>query len=97
MITRLTFNALDQQEPITSAAVSQAPSKTLERLEQMTSSNAFQRKLEEIEESGATSYDKIKILTEPIDLSGFEELDAAEKKDNVSADDFVLDGVEELF
>jgi len=98
VITRLTFNALDQQEPTsTSAAMPQAPSKNLERLEQMTSSNAFQRKLEEIEESGAASYDKIKILTEPIDLSGFEELDAVEKKDTASADDFVLDGVEELF
>jgi hypothetical protein len=60
----------------------------------MTTANAFKRKLDEIEESGDISSDKIKIFTDPIDLSGFEELD--EKKGKVT-DDFLLEDVEELF
>jgi hypothetical protein len=60
----------------------------------MTTSNAFKRKLDEIEESGDISSDKIKIFTDQIDLSGFEELD--EKKGKVT-DDFLLEDVEELF
>lgn len=100
VVTRLTFNTVDDHIEAAghgsmSQSTSNAPSKTLERLEQMTSANAFQRKLEEIEESGYAASDKIKIFTEPIDLSGFEDLD--DKKPPAAKDDFMLDDVEELF
>jgi hypothetical protein len=100
VITRLTSNNIEDYTGGTNNSYSQidepvsAPSKTLERLEQMTTANAFKRKLDEIEESGDISSDKIKIFTDPIDLSGFEELD--EKKGKVT-DDFLLEDVEELF
>jgi hypothetical protein len=100
VITRLTSNNTEDYTGGTNNSYSQmddpvsAPSKTLERLEQMTTANAFKRKLDEIEESGDISSDKIKIFTDPIDLSGFEELD--EKKGKVT-DDFLLEDVEELF
>ena len=100
VITRLMSNNIEDYTGGTSNTTSQmddpvsAPSKTLERLEQMTTANAFKRKLDEIEESGDISSDKIKIFTDPIDLSGFEELD--EKKGKVT-DDFLLEDVEELF
>lgn len=104
VITRLTFNNVDNDDndkyntnnnnnhvsiSSQSEVKSSAP-KTLERLEQMATSNAFQRKLEEIEDTS----DRIKILTEPIDLSGFEELD---EKKSFPKDDYLLEDVEELF
>jgi len=100
VITRLASNNIEDytgntdNTPYQRDEPDHSPSKTLERLEQMTTANAFQRKLDEIEESGDISSDKIKIFTEPIDLSGFEDLD--EKKERVT-DDFVLENVEELF
>lgn len=96
VITRLTFNTAEADEENykreANNAPQQQPPKTLERLEQMATSNTMRRKLEEMEEDHS---DRIKIFTEPIDLSGFEDLD--EKKSKTSADDFVLDDVEELF
>ena len=94
VITRLTSNNIEDYTTSQMDDPVSAPSKTLERLEQMTTANAFKRKLDEIEESGDISSDKIKIFTDPIDLSGFEELD--EKKGKVT-DDFLLEDVEELF
>ena len=104
VITRLTFNGGDDDGDhhnsnsnshvsmsSQSDVKTSAPPKTLERLEQMATSNAFQRKLEEIEDTS----DRIKILTEPIDLSGFEELD--EKKASFQKEDYLLEDVEELF
>jgi hypothetical protein len=91
VVTRLTFNDIDSvlnedniEEKI------QAP-KTIERLEEISTSRALQRKLEEEEDDDD---EKIKIHTDTIDLSGFDVLD--EDKSNYVSHDIVLDGVEEL-
>ena len=89
VVTRLTFNDNDMdikkkdEEP-----------KSLERLDEINTSRAIERKLEEESDSDYED-DRIKISGETIDLSGFDVLDE-ETKVNSSSHDFVLDGVEEL-
>jgi hypothetical protein len=91
VVTRLTFNDIDSvlnennvEEKI------QAP-KNIERLEEISTSRALQRKLEEEEDD---DNEKIKIHTDTIDLSGFDVLDL--DKSNYVSHDIVLDGIEEL-
>jgi len=71
VITRLTFNdfdaVLDGKDSVQNV---EAP-KTIERLEEISSARAMQRKLEEEEEDD----DRIKIHTDSIDLTGFDVLD----------------------
>ena len=92
VITRLSFNDMDSV--LDSAGKENAISapKTIERLEEISSNNAFRRKLEE--DSSDDEDDKIKIHTDMIDLSGFDILD--DISSNKASSDFVLDGVEEL-
>ncbi len=91
VVTRLTFNDIDSvlNEDNVEEKI-QAP-KTIERLEEISTSRALQRKLEEQEDDDD---EKIKIHTDTIDLSGFDVLD--EDKSNYVSHDIVLDGVEEL-
>ena len=49
--------------------------KSLERLEEISTSRAIQRKLDEEESDDDYDDDRIHIHTEPIDLSGFDVLD----------------------
>jgi hypothetical protein len=95
VITRLTFNnvdtILDDEEKIIKK--DDGP-KSIERLEELSSSMAIQRKLEE--ETNIDD-DRIKISGDTIDLSGFDILDEEpDPRVNGSSHDFVLDGVEEL-
>lgn len=87
VITRLSFNdydaVLDEKDKVENI---NAP-KTIERLEEISTSRALQRKLDE-EDSDEDS-DRIHIHTEPIDLSGFEILD--EKTPSALNDIPVLD------
>jgi hypothetical protein len=91
--TRLTFNDIDSMlDENNNNQLIQAP-KTIERLEEISTNRAFQRKLEE--ESSDDEDDKIKIHTDDmIDLSGFDILD--EISGPKPSDDFILDGIEEL-
>ena len=91
VVTRLTFNDVDSvlNEDNTEEKV-QAP-KNIERLEEISTSRALQRKLEEEEDDDD---EKIKIHTDTIDLSGFDVLDL--DKSNYVSHDIVLDGIEEL-
>ena len=66
--------------------------KTIERLEEISTNNAFRRKLEE--DSSDDEDDKIKIHTDMIDLSGFDILD--DISSNKASSDLILDGIEEL-
>jgi len=66
--------------------------KTIERLEEISTNNAFRRKLEE--DSSDDEDDKIKIHTDMIDLSGFDVLD--DISSNKASSDLILDGIEEL-
>lgn len=94
-ITKLTFNDIDDvlDEENNENEIN-AP-KTIERLEDISTTRAIQRKLEE----ETSSYDedddeRIQISTEPVDLSGFDVLD--EPVSNLSSDDIILNDIEEL-
>ena len=73
VITRLSFNDYDSiLDSDTNKVESISAPKTIERLEEISTSRALQRKLEEEMEE---EVDRIQIHTDPIDLSGFEVLD----------------------
>ena len=92
VITRLSFNDMDSILDESNSVKSVEAPKSIERLEEISTNRAFQRKLEE-EESSDDEDDKIKIHTDMIDLSGFDVLD---EKPGILTDDFMLDGIEEL-
>jgi hypothetical protein len=92
VITRLTFNDMDSILDESNSVKSVDAPKSIERLEEISTNRAFQRKLEE-EESSEDEDDKIKIHTDMIDLSGFDILD---EKPGILTEDFMLDGIEEL-
>jgi hypothetical protein len=89
VITRLSFNDYDSVLDIDTNNVEtvNAP-KTIERLEEISTSRALQRKLEEEEEE---DNDRIHIHTEPIDLSGFEVLDGENDTIKISSEDPIID------
>jgi hypothetical protein len=87
--TRLTFNNMDTVLD-NSVKKEFEPTKSLERLEETSTSVAIQRKLEEEPDE-----DRIQIYQDqPFDLSEFDSLD--EVKPRKQSDDFLLDDVEEL-
>jgi hypothetical protein len=92
VVTRLTFN---DNNDITIKKKDDEP-KTLERLDEINTSRAIERKLEEEQSDSDYEDDRIRISNDTIDLSGFDLLDEDEKKINSSSQDYVLDGVEEL-
>jgi hypothetical protein len=95
VIQKLTFNNMDSILSETDEVRRIDAPKTLERLEDISTSRALQRKLEEEEVSDYESDDdRIQIHTEPIDLSGFDVLD--EEPSRVSNQDILLNDVEEL-
>jgi hypothetical protein len=89
VITRLSFNDYDSVLDTTTNSIESvnAP-KTIERLEEISASRALQRKLDEEEEE---ENDRIHIHTEPIDLSGFEVLDAGSDTIKISTEDPLID------
>jgi hypothetical protein len=89
--TRLTFNDMDSVlDSDDSKKIVEAP-KSLERLEEISTSRAIQRKLEEEENSD----DRIQIFQDQsFDLSEFDVLD--EVKSNKVNDDILLDDIEVL-
>ena len=93
VITRLTFNDIDKvMEEDNSIKNINAP-KNIERLEEISTSRALQRRLEE-ESSDDDDDDRIRIHTDTIDLSGFDVLD--NDKNNYVSHDIMLDDIEEL-
>lgn len=96
VITRLTFNDIDSILDDTNKIQKIEAPKTIERLEEISSSNAMKRRLEEMEEDDeAEQESRIKIMNEPIDLSGFDSLDEPEVKK--ASEEILLDDFEELF
>jgi hypothetical protein len=82
VITRLTFNDYDAVLNEDNKVDSVSAPKTIERLEEISTSRAIQRKLDE-ESSDDDDDDRIKIHTsEAIDLSGFEVLDDIKPSSN---------------
>jgi hypothetical protein len=96
VITRLTFNDIDSILDDTNKMEKIKAPKTIERLEEISSSNAMKRRLEEMEEEDEEEEEsRIKIMNEPIDLSGFDSLDEPEVKK--ASEEILLDDFEELF
>jgi hypothetical protein len=94
VITKLKFNDFDSVLDTDTGNISDvnAP-KTIERLEEISTSRAIQRKLEEEEED--SDDDRIKIHTENIDLDEMDIFDMNKPSSN-GGGPVILDGVEEL-
>lgn len=94
VITKLSFNDYDSVMDMDSNKIDNinAP-KTIERLEQISTDRAIQRRLEE--EYDDSDDEKIQIHMDPIDLSGFDVLDL-EPSSSKPMDDFIDLGIEEL-
>ena len=88
VVTRLTFDNTDKVMDEFNVVKSVEAPKTIERLEEISTSRAIQRKLEEDSDD-----DRIKISTDLIDLSGFDVLDDISMNPK---DDILLNDVEEL-
>ena len=91
VVTRLTFNEMDSVMDQDNKVKSVSAPKNIERLEEISTARAIQRRLDEEEEDDE---ERIKISSDTIDLSGFDVLD--NDKVDVLTNDFMLDGVEEL-
>lgn len=94
VVTKLSFNNLDDVLDDTNVIRKIEAPKTIERLEEISTSRAIQRKLDEYESSDEE--DRIQIHTDPISLNGISVLDN-ESAIKPVADSFVLNDVEELF
>uniref|UniRef100_A0A6C0K002 Uncharacterized protein n=1 Tax=viral metagenome TaxID=1070528 RepID=A0A6C0K002_9ZZZZ len=96
-VTRISFNDYDSVlDPLSNKVENINAPKTEDRLEAISADRHFKRKLEE--ESDDDDDERIKIHTEPIDLSGFDILDMDEPpttKMNPQDDNITLD-IEEL-
>jgi len=94
VVTRLTFNDYDSVlNGEDDEEVVNAP-KTIERLEEISTERAIQRKLEEEEEE---MEDKIKIHTDLVDLNDLGIMDMDGNTSNQGTDDIILNDIEELF
>lgn len=94
VVTKLSFNNLDDVLDDTNVVRKIEAPKTIERLEEISTSRAIQRKLDEYESSDED--DRIQIHTDPISLNDISVLDN-EPAIRPVADSFVLNDVEELF
>jgi hypothetical protein len=96
-VTRISFNDYDSVlDPLSNKIENVNAPKTEDRLEAISADRYFKRKLDE--EESDDDEDRIKIHTEPIDLSGFDILDMDENlipKMNPKDDQITLD-IEEL-
>jgi hypothetical protein len=90
VITKLEFNDVDSVLNEANNVEEVNAPKSIERLEDISTSRAIARKLEE---ESDTDDERIQIHTDMVDLSGFDILDEQEK---TMSDDIILDGVEEL-
>jgi hypothetical protein len=91
VVTRLTFNEMDSVMDQDNKVKSISAPKNIERLEEISTARAIQRRLDEEEEDDE---ERIKISSDTIDLSGFDVLD--NDKVDILTNDFMLEGVEEL-
>jgi hypothetical protein len=90
VITRLTFDNTDRVMDENNIIKTIEAPKNIERLEEISTSRAIQRKLEEDDDDDD---DRIKISSDMIDLSGFDVLDEPYLNPK---DDILLNDVEEL-
>ena len=93
IVTKLSFNDIDSVLEDDNTVNNVEAPKTIERLEDISTTRALERKLEE-EENDDEDNERIQISTEPIDLNGFDVLDDNATK--VLSEDILLNDVEEL-
>jgi hypothetical protein len=93
VLTKLSFNDMDSVLDGTNNIDEVDAPKTIERLEDISTSRAIERKLEE-ESDTDDDDDRIQIHTDLVNLSGFDILDEKDKK--IDDGDILLDGIEEL-
>lgn len=93
VVTRLSFNNLDDVLDETNVIKKIDAPKTIERLEEISTSRAIQRKLDEY---SSDEEDRIQIHTDQIKLNGVDVLDS-EPIIRPATDAFMLNDVEELF
>lgn len=93
VVTKLSFNDLDTVLDETDSIKNVDAPKSIERLEEISTSRAIQRQLEE---EDTDEDERIKISTDEIDLSGFDVLDE-EPSMKPHSDSIVLNDVEELY
>jgi hypothetical protein len=87
VISRLTFNNVDSHMTEYGTEETVEVPKTIENLERISEQRAEQRRLEEMMEEEDGSDERIKIhMTEPVELSGFDDLDAMKSGTNVEID-----------
>ena len=91
VVTKLEFNDIDSVLNESNRVDEVSAPKSLERLEDISTSRAIARKLEE---ESDTDDERIQIHTDMVDLSGFDILDEPEK--GMTTDDVILDDIEEL-
>ena len=94
VLTKLSFNDMDSVLDGTNNIDEVEAPKSIERLEDISTSRALERKLEE--ESDTDDDDRIQIHTDLVDLSGFDILDEKENNNKIDDVDILLDGIEEL-
>jgi hypothetical protein len=92
VVTKLSFNDTDSVLNNANKVEKVDAPKSIERLEDISTSRAIARKLEE--EDSDTDDERLQIHTDLVDLSGFDILDEPAGK-NMS-DEISLDGIEEL-
>lgn len=92
VVTRLTFNDIDSVLNGEDEVEKISAPKTIERLEEISTERALQRKLEEEEED---MEDRIKIHTDSVDLADLGIFDIDGKP--VKEEDIILNDIEELF
>jgi hypothetical protein len=91
VVTKLEFNDIDSVLNESNRVDEVSAPKSLERLEDISTSRAIARKLEE---ESDTDDERIQIHTDMVDLSGFDILDEPER--GMTTDDVILDDIEEL-
>ena len=84
IVTQLTFNDIDSLLDETGLVEEREAPKTIERLEEISVARALNKKmLEEEEDDSEKPNERIKIHTEPMDISGLEFLDLEGSDDNI--------------
>ena len=91
VITKLTFNDMDSELEDDNKVNEVEATKTIERLEDISTTRAIQRKLDE---EDSDDEERIQISTEPVDLSGFDVLDGPASR--ITTDDILLNDIDEL-
>ena len=92
--TKLSFNDFDSVLDTETGKVDEVEApKTIDRLEEISTSRSIQRKLDEEDED--EDEERIKIHTDNVDLSDLDIFDFDGKGEN-SSEDVMLDGIEEL-